>query len=107
LSNGIGGISNNAGANTLTLINTTVTANIASGSVSGVAGIFNGSGSTANLKNSLVAQNTSALMSHDLSGSFTSQGYNLIGESTGTNGFSNGVNGDQVGTSGSPLDPKL
>jgi CSLREA domain-containing protein len=107
LSNGIGGISNNAGANTLTLINTTVTANTASGSGSGVAGIFNGSGSTANVKNSIVAQNTSALMPHDLNGTFNSQGYNLIGKSAGTDGFTNGVNGDQVGTYATPVDPKL
>jgi len=84
-----------------------VTANTASGSGSGVAGIFNGSGSTANIKNSIVAQNTSALMLHDLNGTFNSQGYNLIGKSAGTDGFTNGVNGDQVGTYGSPLDPKL
>jgi CSLREA domain-containing protein len=107
LSNGVGGIANNAGVNILTLINTTVTANTASGSGSGVAGIFNGSGSTANLKNSIVAQNTSALMLQDLNGTFNSQGYNLIGKSDGTNGVTNGANGDQVGTIATPIDPKL
>ena len=43
-------------------------------------------------------------MPHDLNGTFNSQGYNLIGKSDGTDGFTNGVNGDQVGT---PVDPKL
>ena len=107
LSNGVGGIYNASGGNTATLTNTTLTANTASGTGSGVAGIFNGSGSTANLKNSIVAQNTSALMLHDLNGTFNSQGYNLIGKSDGTNGFTNGVNGDQVGTYATPIDPKL
>jgi CSLREA domain-containing protein len=39
-------------------------------------------------------------------GSFTSQGHNLIGNGSGT-GFVNGVNGDQVGSSGSPLNAQL
>jgi len=107
INGGIGAIANLAGGHTLTLSNTSITANSASGSGSGVGGIFNGSGSTANLKNSIVAKNTSALMPHDLNGTFNSQGYNLIGESTGTDGFMNGINGDQVGTPGSPVDPKL
>jgi len=34
-------------------------------------------------------------------------GNNLIGISTGVAGIANGVNGDQVGTSGSPLSPHL
>jgi CSLREA domain-containing protein len=106
LSNGVGGIYNASGGHTLTLTNTTVLLNTASGTGSGVAGIFNSSGSTANLGNSIVAKNTSASMAQDLNGTFTSQGYNLIGESTG-NGLTNGSNGDQVGTAGSPIDPLL
>jgi parallel beta-helix repeat protein len=35
-----------------------------------------------------------------------SEGYNLIGDGTGSSGFS-GTNHDQVGTSGSPLQPQL
>jgi CSLREA domain-containing protein len=106
LSNGVGGIYNASGGHILTLTNTTVLLNTASGTGSGVAGIFNSSGSTANLGNSIVAKNTSASMAQDLNGTFTSQGYNLIGESTG-NGLTNGSNGDQVGTAGSPIDPLL
>jgi CSLREA domain-containing protein len=108
INGGVGAIANLAGSsNVLNLSNTTVTANTASGSGSGVGGIFNGTGSTANIKNSIIAQNTSALMLHDLNGTFNSQGYNLIGESNGGTGFTNGTNGDQVGTTASPLDPKL
>ena len=42
-----------------------------------------------------------------MSGAFTSQGHNLIGDGTGGTGFTNGVNGDIVGTSVNPIDPKL
>ena len=42
----------------------------------------------------------------DVSGDFTSGGHNLIGDGTGT-GFTNGVNGDIVGTATNPIDPKL
>ena len=38
---------------------------------------------------------------------FTSQGNNLIGINTSCAGFTNAVSGDQVGTSGSPVDPLL
>jgi CSLREA domain-containing protein len=108
VSAGAGAIANSPGGNTLTLSNTTITANTANGNGSfGVGGIFNGSGSTTNLKNSIVAKNSSALMPHDLNGTFNSQGFNLIGESSGTDGFTNGINGDQVGTTASPLDPKF
>ena len=43
----------------------------------------------------------------DCSGTLTSQGYNLIGNNSGCSGFTHGVNGDQVGTSGSLLNPQL
>ena len=43
----------------------------------------------------------------DLSGAFTSHGHNLIGDGTGGTGFTDGVNGDMVGTSANPIDPKL
>ncbi len=38
---------------------------------------------------------------------FTSLGNNLIGASDGNNGFLDGMNGDQVGSPGTPLDPLL
>jgi uncharacterized delta-60 repeat protein/CSLREA domain-containing protein len=108
---GTGGIYNGLSNNTLTLSNSTVTGNIASGTgSSGVAGIFNATGGTFNLTNSIVANNMPTAgsgISHDLNGTFNSQGYNLIGISNGTNGVTNGVNGDQVGTPAVPLDPLL
>ena len=39
-------------------------------------------------------------------GAFTSAGHNLIGIN-GSTGFTNGVNGDIVGTSGAPIDPMI
>ncbi|HLE27038.1 MAG TPA: choice-of-anchor Q domain-containing protein, partial [Anaerolineales bacterium] len=72
-------------------------------------GIRRASG-TVTVKNTLMAGNTDASSGTkhpDCSGTFTTQGYNLIGINTGCSGFTNGVNGDQVGTSGSPLNPQL
>ena len=43
----------------------------------------------------------------DLAGYFTSLGHNLIGQTNGAFGFTNGVNGDLAGSAASPLDPKL
>ena len=38
----------------------------------------------------------------DVSGDFTSGGHNLIGDGSGSTGFTNGTNGDQVGTAPTP-----
>jgi CSLREA domain-containing protein len=99
-----GGFSNDSGT-ILALTNTTVTGNSASGS--GNAIITNGG--PARLRNTIVALNGSG---PDLSGSFTSQGHNLIGNPgsggfSGSTGFTDGVNGDHVGTSATPLNPQL
>jgi CSLREA domain-containing protein len=52
-----------------------------------------------------------AIPENDCSGSFiTSLGFNLIGDATygiGCDGLTDAVNGDQVGTSAAPIDPKL
>jgi CSLREA domain-containing protein len=67
-------------------------------------GILNKAGFV-EVANSIIAQNSG---NQDIDGdSFTSQGFNLIGNGDGADGFINGVNGDQVGTSLSPLDPLL
>ncbi|MHB8646148.1 MAG: choice-of-anchor Q domain-containing protein, partial [Thermomicrobiales bacterium] len=78
-----------------TVINSTITNNTPVGYAS-----F----STESFKNTIVANNgppTSA----DLSGTFTSGGYNLIGKADGATGFTG--TGDQTGTIALPLDPKL
>jgi len=54
--------------------------------------------------NNIVADNT-ATTGPDVSGTFTSRGYNLIGNRTASTGFT--ATGDQTGTTASPLDPRL
>src|SRR5437879_9956404 len=71
-----------------------------------------GSTSAVNVKNSIIAGNmgtNAAGFSSDLVGTFSSQGYNLIGtHGMRDTGFTNNVNNDQVGgDAAAPLDPKL
>ena len=88
--------------NPATILNSTFTLNSADSG----GGISDGAGGTVNIKNTIVAEN-SASTDPDVDGSFNSQGYNLIGDKGSTIDFVDGVNGDQVGTSGSPVDPML
>jgi hypothetical protein len=66
---------------------------------------------TAQMKSSIIALNTSSPdplidpSPDDVSGPFTSAGFNLIGNEDGSTGFSAPT--DQTGTTVSPLDPKL
>jgi hypothetical protein len=48
-----------------------------------------------------------AYIARDVAGNFTSLGYNFIGSSDGSTGFTNGVNHDQVGSTASPLTPSF
>jgi hypothetical protein len=90
---------------TLTLTNSTISNNNAGAEPGGV---FVNVAAKANIKNTIVALNTgvNAGRGPDVDGLFTSLGHNLIGKGDGSS-FINGVNGDQVGTDASPLDPKL
>ncbi len=58
---------------------------------------------------SIIAANSDAANSdnEDIGFSFASGGNNLIGNGDGTGGFTNGVNGDLVGTATNPIDPLL
>jgi hypothetical protein len=80
----------------------TISSNTASANVGGIS--IPGGGVTSRLRNSLVAGNTQGGVPtpSDLSGSFFSEGYNLIG----TGGIAPGP-GDLLGTPGSPIDPVL
>jgi len=73
-------------------------------------GIDNENGSTLTLNNTIVAGNAPGSGSADISGS-ASGSNNLIGIGTpggaGQTVLTNGVNGNQVGTSSSPIDPML
>jgi hypothetical protein len=96
---GGGGIS----SGTTTLLNCTIVDNVAlalGGGVHALGGPFN-------VKNTLIALNLVGLngTGPDTAGTFTSQGNNLIG--AGGTGFADGINGDIVGTSANPIDPKV
>ena len=127
-----GGIANAGGA--LTLTNSTISGNTATGGAGGginnfgAYGPFNAStatlnnvtiannsapagggianGGTLKLKNSLIAGN-SAGSAPDCSGTLASQGYNLLGNSAGCGGLTDGISGDLVGSAAHPVDPKL
>lgn len=89
----------NSGTATMTLINSTIAGNSAGGSGGGI----NHSG-TASIGGCLIARNTAGF-SPDVEGNFTSQGFNLIGNASGSSGFNR--TGDQTGTQATPLDPGL
>jgi hypothetical protein len=93
-----GGIANSG---TLNIISSTITGNSATtasrASGGGIAGI-------ANARNTIIAGN-SAFRNPDFDGELTSQGFNLIGNNSGAT--ITPTTGDQIGTAGSPIDPKL
>ena len=101
-----GGIANDEGA--LTITNSTITGNTSNGSLFGTSagGVINMTANgTTTVKNSIIAGNTGD--NPDVGGRFTSNGYNFIGKSNGSTGFTDGVNNDQVGTIASPKNPLL
>jgi hypothetical protein len=109
-----GGIDANRG--TLNLNNMTITNNTADNDFDGAGdggGIFRGN-ATVQIQNSIIAGNFDTpgnagggTKNPDCSGTFSSQGYNLIGRNDGCGGFVNGTNGDKVGSGASPIDPLL
>jgi CSLREA domain-containing protein len=106
-----GGIFTDTG--TVNVSNSTVSSNKASGFPVPMmlgGGIFNVAG-TVNVKSAIIALNTVESQNGDpgsnpdASGTFASQGFNLIGMKDGSTGFNQPT--DQTGTLASPLDPKL
>ena len=69
--------------------------------------MFNLAPGSARVRNTIIASNLPLAdgLNPDVAGSFTSNGYNLIGDSTGSSGFA--ATGDIVGTSDNPIDPRL
>jgi len=97
-----GGIDNDGGMMNLT--NCTISNNSTTGGGNG-GGMAN-FGNTL-VMNTIVALNSTDATGPDAAGDFVSQGFNLIGQIDGSTGFTNGVNGDQAGTTAAPLDPLL
>ncbi|MDF5727584.1 MAG: hypothetical protein PUP92_05975 [Rhizonema sp. PD38] len=104
-----GNVNNNGGGiynrGTLTLVSSTLTLNSATNG----GGVFNDPGypyfnpGIANVQNTIIASNllNENGINPDVSGTFTSNGDNLIGDPTGSSGFD--ALGDVVGTSDNPI----
>ncbi len=92
-----GAIYNNTGP--LTLTNSTLTGNAGFG-----GGIYNNTGPVT-LKNTIIAGNTGGARPDLSGGNYTSQGFNLIGDVSGS--IVAGVASDQFGFGGSPINPLL
>jgi hypothetical protein len=89
---------------TTSIVNSTIAGNIAGGQGGGVWTFAQFGGG--DYLGTIIALNTSPV-GPDTFGPAVSQGHNLVGKSNGGTGFVNGVNGDQVGSVASPIDPKL
>ena len=102
---GTGGGIDNAG--TLNVTNSTISKNFATGNTfSRGGGIYQKSGTgPAQVKSTIIALNTTVATDPDVSGPFSSQGYNLVGKTNGSTGFTAAT--DQTGTVAAPLNPKL
>lgn len=96
-----GGIVNSGAA--LTTVNATIAGNSADNGAGGVSNSW--AFESFMLANTIIATNSGGIDCAGPSGTFTSQGYNLIGNGSGC-GFTAGT-GDRVGTSGSPISPML
>lgn len=93
----------------LVLNHVTITANTSTGNGSNSGGgLYGASGGTVGtVRNSIIAANTVTGTGPDVFGVFTTDGYNLIGIGSGSSSFVNGVSNDQVGSTGTPINPLL
>lgn len=110
--NAIGGAVANLTTGTVNITNATISGNTASATGGPLVfaeggGIANQLNGTFTVKNTIIAQNTATTTGADVFGTFTSLGYNLIGNFMGGTGFVNGLNNDQVGAPGSLMYPLL
>jgi CSLREA domain-containing protein len=81
---------------------------IASNSSQDGGGIWSNSTAAKQITNSIIADNTTTYAYPDVYGSnYNSLGNNLIGKIDFATGFTNGVNGDIVGTIATPINPML
>jgi hypothetical protein len=110
--NGFGGGVDVLGG-TATIINSTITNNHGDNdnTAGGGAGGLRNQGGTVTLHNTIVAGNfagSGTSTRNDIEGALqAASSNNLIGDGTNMTGITNGVNGNQVGSSGSPIDPQL
>ncbi|MFN0111434.1 MAG: choice-of-anchor Q domain-containing protein [Blastocatellia bacterium] len=113
-----GGIHHRTSSATVTVTNSTLAYNSASASGGATSNTAQGGGISndgpVNMKSAIVALNsvmatgnTPTAQGPDVQGTFTSQGFNLIGKNDNSTGFTHGQNQDQVGSIAQPLDPLL
>jgi hypothetical protein len=93
-------VSMEGGGATETFLNCTISGNNAQSFSGGLD--LGGAPGIAHLGNTIVAGNSAGNEGPDLRGTYHSDGNNIIGNASGSSGFTNGTNGDQVG-----VDPKL
>jgi hypothetical protein len=103
--NSAGNVGGGMWADEADLLNCTVVEN--SAAIGG--GLHHQAGGAFNLRNTLVALNLIGISGTgpDLSGAFTSEGHNLIGDGSDATGITSGVNGDLVGDAINPIDPRI
>ena len=87
---------------TLSLVNDTISGNAATVAASGIANL---SGGTINILNTIVGTDSGGAVS-SLQGAFNSLGNNFVTDSRSSTGFTNEVNGDQIGVNNS-INPLL
>lgn len=92
------------GGGSATITNSTVTDNQSAGA-NGTGGINQSGGAAVTIRNSIVAGNRNNQTLPDVSGAFTSNNFNFIGNVGAATGF-NGM-ADQVGNAAAILDPRL
>jgi predicted outer membrane repeat protein len=89
-----------------TILNSTIVENFSAADGGGI--LWAGGADQIHVKNTIIADNlvlTIPEVGQDVSGQFVSDGHNLIGVVNGSTGF--GAAGDQLGSVGDPLDPRL
>src|SRR5262249_52143925 len=87
----------------LSLNNVTISGNTAAA----FAGGLEAGGAATYVQNTIIAGNTAGTGAPDCGGTLTGHNYNPLGVGDSCSGLTNGVNGNQVGTGGAPLDPGL
>jgi hypothetical protein len=79
---------------------------IANNSAATSGGVRNAPANSVTARNSIIAKNTATTTDQDFSCPLTSQGFNLIGNSSGAT-ITPAQSSDEVGTPGSPIHPLL
>ncbi|RMG37914.1 MAG: hypothetical protein D6725_08195 [Planctomycetota bacterium] len=95
-----GGMANRNGSST-SVVSSTFTLNDATNFGGGIA-----ANAVPEIGHTIIAGNTAGA-APDISGAVLSNGFNFLGDPTGSTGIVNGANGNRVGTAASPLDPML